>query len=179
VAYVKKPNINNVGSLLILLLGFCLLCPLAQAQEAQKFAAVGLSTGTDTTKSISGWGAIGVPLSEKVVSFTDMDISVVKNTTLQQALHNQGIQYVVRTGLAYRIYDINKKFSIWGLGDAGIAAGGPSGLENQTPISGSFAGGGFVRWNMGKIDALMILQVQKNAATGREFIPRIGIKVKL
>jgi hypothetical protein len=177
--YIKPSTIPSIKALFIPLILFPFFAFHAQAQESGRFAAVGLSTGSDETKSISGWGAIGFPISEKVISYTDIDISVVKNTTLQEVLKNQGLQYVVRTGLAYRVFDINKQFSVWGLGDAGLAAGGPVGMASPTPISGSFAGGGFLRWSMGKVDALLILQVQKNAATGREFIPRIGIKVKL
>lgn len=167
--------------LCFLLLVAIIAMPLVAQDEpdGKRFYAVGLTADTSQEQSLSGWAAIGIPITERIVSYTDTDVAVVKGATVRQLMNNEGLQYSLRTGFAYRLLDLSSWLSVWGLGDAGISAGGPEGMDDQIPVSGSFAGGGFVRASFkNKINALIILQVDKNAATGRRFIPRIGLQFK-
>jgi hypothetical protein len=164
---------------LALLSIFLALPVFSQEPEKPTFGAVGISIDQTAEKSLAGWGALGIPVSDRVVSFTDFDVSVIRGTTWQQALKNEGVQYTIRTGFAFKLFSPLKGVSIWGLGDAGVAAGGPEGYTGQTVVSGSYAGGGFVHVGNERVGGLLILQVDQNAATGRSFIPRIGVRVKL
>lgn len=175
------PKSVKLPSVFTMLLLFPMLTVVqAHAADAAKFGVLGIGAGSSDTEAIQGWGALGIGLSDRLISFSDMDVAIVKGTTFQQALNNDGLQYTVRTGAAFRIYDPFKWLSIWGLGDAGIAAGGVTGYDGQTVVSGSFAGGGFLHIKLNSVvGGLIILQVDKNATTGRKFIPRFGLKVKL
>jgi hypothetical protein len=168
---------------LILIFAILFFLPLVVAQDAPKpkFGVVGLSLDTTSEKSLAGWGAVGIGLTNDIISYTDFDVAVVRGTTLGQLLNSEGLQYTMRTGFAYRLpLGLPEKISVWGLGDAGIAAGGLAGAEDQTIVLGSFAGGGFVHYAISdKIGVLVILQVDKNSQTGRSFIPRAGVKIKL
>jgi hypothetical protein len=150
------------------------------AQDKPKFGVFGLSLDASSEKSIAGWGALGLGLTNDVISYTDFDVSVVRGTTLEQALRNEGLQYTFREGVAIRIpLGLPKWLSVWGLGNAGVAVGGLPGAEGQTVIAGSFAGGGIIHVGTERVGGVLILQVDKNPTTGRMFIPRAGIKIKL
>lgn len=182
-AYIPKPSSKIPSILMIVGLGTAFFLPaLANAQEVAKpkFGVFGLSVDSTSEKSLAGWGALGLGLTQDIISYTDFDVSVVRGTTLEQALKNEGLQYTFREGAAVRIpLGLPKWLSVWGLGNAGVAVGGLTGAEGQTVIAGSFAGGGIIHIGVDRVAAVLILQVEKNPTTGRMFIPRAGIKIKL
>jgi hypothetical protein len=140
------------------------------AQDKPKFVGVGMAFNQDASPQIQGFGALAIPISDRVLSFTDYLVSAIPQPRVGGKLQLPKIQYVMRTGIAVKIYAISPKLTLWGMGNAGVAADGGA-------TSGSFAGGGFVDWSLGKgWGALVILQVDKNAATGTQFIPRVGVR---
>ena len=110
------------------------------------------------------------------MSYTDYDVSALPGTPVAgQKFALPKISYSMRTGVAVHIYQIAKGVNLFGLGGAGIAAGGSN-------VVGSFGGGGFVDFAFGKSGswgAVLILEANRNAITGTDFIPRVGIRKKL
>ncbi len=152
-----------------------LLSSTLMAQDAtQKFAAVGMAFSPVSTPQLQGWGALAIPISEKIISYTDYDVSaLLGDPVVGQRFTMPKIQYQMRTGIGILIYKITPAISLWGLGGIGGATDG-----NAT--SASFAGGGFLDFGLGRgWGALLILQADRNAATGTQFTPRIGIRKRL
>lgn len=168
--------------LLLIPLILLLLCSPAIAQDLGKvkFAVLGVSAQGTKATDIQGFGIFGYPITEKVISYTRVDFSVVEGVTLDDLFHNEGLQTNVRTGLAYRIFKLNSRLSLWGLGTTGLAFGGPEGSEGQTVISGSFGGGGFVQYRINdRLETQLILEVAKNSATGTQFAPAGAVRINL
>lgn len=148
----------------------------AQAQEPEEkeyYGAFGLFVNQEVTGSVGGWGALGIPVAEKTISFTSFDVNSVKaGETGNVSFLGYQMQYTMRTGVANEIFRI-KAVSLWVLGDVGFTAAADN-------VVGSYAGGGFVnipfskRWS-----AMVILQADKNSITGLDFKPRFGVNVKL
>jgi len=162
----------------IILAGFI---GIAQAQDAQdaKFAMFGVGATGSSVQSIIGFAAFGYPITDKIMSYTSVDFSVVENATIDKILQDEGLQSNIRTGMAYRVFALNSRISLWGLGAAGAAIGGPQAMDGGTSVTGSFAGGGFVQYKIDdRFEAMLVLEAAKNPSTKTQFIPRASIKVK-
>ena len=166
-----------------------LLAQSPTPDQPVKFVAAGLAFFQSATPALQGWGALAMPLSDKILSWTAYDVSALPGDKIisspGECLQLGGgcgapprwtppkISYTMRTGIAVHIYTITKGVNLFGLGGAGIAAGGSN-------VVGSFAGGGFLDFALGKgWGAVLILEVNKNAMTGSDFVPRVGIRKKL
>jgi len=164
--------VTDVYMVLLFVLLFFLAVP-AQAQNFEgKYGAFGMAYDPGSTPNLKGWAALAIPISERALSYSDVDFApVTKGANYEFA--GVKLQATFRTGFAYRMYEITKGCNLYALGDAGIAASS----EN---VVGSFAGGGFVDIAIGKgWGALVILQAEKNAVIGMTFTPRVGFRKKL
>ncbi|NLT67271.1 MAG: hypothetical protein GXX84_11775 [Acidobacteria bacterium] len=142
------------------------------APEKEKFGAFGLGYSEVAKPNLQGWAALGIPVSDRVMSYTAYDIAPVKEGG-QASLAGIRIQYNIRTGFACRVYDITRSWSLWGLGNAGMAADG-------NVVTGSFEYGGFLYKGLGKgWGAILILGAQKDAISGTVFAPRLGVAKRL
>lgn len=149
-----------------------LSAPAFAQTPTEKYGAFGLAYFNSGTPNIQGWAALGIPISEKTISYTDYDIAPIKSGG-QASVAGVRLQYAIRTGLAYRIYNVTNSWSLWGLGNIGLAADGRA-------ITRSFQYGGFLDKSIGKgWGVMLILSGEDSGATGRDFAPRIGIRKKL
>lgn len=159
---------------IIAVLFIVLLALPCMAQDTEKFGAFGLGIAQDTPASVIGWGALGIPIADKTLSYTDFDVSgYTGDGTGKVTFLGKQISYTMRTGLAYELYRINR-LSLWGLGDFGITALGDD-------VGSSVAGGGFLNYRFtDRWSAMVILQADRNSVTGlTDFKPRFGLNVKL
>jgi hypothetical protein len=138
-----------------------------------KFAAVGLGLFQSATPQLQGFGLLALPVGSRVLSYTDYDVAAIPGAPVPGRIILPRLQFSMRTGFAVRIYQLSPRISLYGLGGAGMAATGDN-------VVGSFGGGGFIDIAIGKgWGALIILEASRNAVTGTEFIPRVGIRIKL
>jgi hypothetical protein len=159
---------KRIGLFLIVTVFF--LSAWASAQE--KIAIAGISFNGYASPNVQGFGAVGIPISANVISYTGYDVAVIPGQDWRN-FQAYKLQYSMKTGLAIRVKDLSPKVSLWGLGAGGLATDGSN-------HSSSFAAGGFLDVAFSKgWGALLILQVDRNAATGAQFTPRIGIRRKL
>ena len=148
--------------------------PLLAQDQPAKFFAAGVGIDSQSAPQAMGWGAMALPLTGNLLSYTDYDVSVIPGSTLQDILQTKGLQFSIRTGLAQKVLVYNR-LSLWGLLNAGIGAGGAP----ETVTKASFAMGGFIDISFGRFGVLGILQEEKNASPqGFRFIPRFGIRYR-
>ena len=153
------------------------MTPVALGQTAPndppKFVAAGLGFFESANPQIQGFGAVAIPVSDKVLSFTDYDVAALPGEKVAGKWTMPKIQYTMKTGFAIHIYTLHKGVNLYGLGGAGIAANGQN-------IVGAFSGGGFIDFALGKgWGAMLVLEVNRNSNTGNDFVPRIGIRKRL
>ena len=127
------------------------------------FVAAGVAYNKEATPNVQGWGSFAKKLTGPVYSFSTYDI-----TNIPKTLDFSTIQYSVRTGVAVRVFEINDRISIWGVGDAGISATGEA-------VNGSFSGGGFgtvkIKESFG---ALFIIRAIHDPVAGTRYVPEVG-----
>lgn len=153
---------------------FCLLFafPAFAQDENAKYGAFGLGLSQEVDGSVLGWGALGIPLTERSVSFTSFDVFSADETGSEFSILGYRLRYTVRTGAAYKLVSFGERVSIFGLGDIGIATDGEV-------VSGSYAGGGFLNIKLNDTWGFMaVLQADHNNIDGTDFKPRFGVNVK-
>lgn len=161
--------------LLILLLLLAMSLPvLAQTPSSSlKFAFAGVAYFQSGTPQIQGFGGIAIPitLDSRILSYTDWDVAATPVTPVAPAKFAlPKISYSIREGLAYRLYQISSGVTVYGLGNAGVAFNGANTV-------GSFGAGGFIDFAFGKgWGGILVLEVNRNANTGTDFVPRFGIR---
>jgi hypothetical protein len=159
-------------SLILICLALISLTLWAQAPST-KFIFSGLSFNQANSPQFQGFGGFAIPVSATVLSFTNYDVAALPGTPIPGKVTLPKLQYAITTGAAVHIYDLSSKVSLWGLGGAGISTTGAT-------TGGSFNGGGFLHFDLGKQwGALLIIQVDKSAPTGAEFTPRVGIRYEI
>jgi hypothetical protein len=91
-----------------------------------------------------GWGALGIPLSEKLISYTLWDFTPtdsVEDSSFTLADGRVMLKMSATTGAAYKVMQLAPKFSLWGMGAAGLATTGEFN-------SAAFKYGGFVDYRV-------------------------------
>jgi hypothetical protein len=141
--------------------------------DKPKFVFAGLAFFQSANPQLQGFGGITLPISEKIISYTDWDVAATPGDKIPGRVTIPKLQYSMRTGIAYHMYEIRKGLNLYGLGDLGMATNGDN-------VVGSFAGGGFVDVALGKgWGCVFVIQVERNAITGTDVIPRFGFRKKL
>lgn len=160
--------------MLILIALSLLVClpALAQDQPVEKFGAFGIGYFAHNSPNIQGWAAMAIPLTTdgKAISYTGFDVAPVKEDS-QFSVGGVGIQYKMRTGLAYKMIQIKPNVSLWGMAAPGFQADGNSFMAN-------FQYGGFLHVAAGKGWGAIFLLTAEEAAGVNDFSPRIGITKK-
>lgn len=91
-----------------------------------------------------GWGALGIPLSEKLISYTLWDftpVTSVDDASFTLIDSKVMLKLNATTGAAYKAMQLAPKLSLWGMGAAGIATTGEFN-------SAAFKYGGFVDYRV-------------------------------
>jgi hypothetical protein len=91
-----------------------------------------------------GWRALGIPLSEKLISYTLWDFTPVETVEDSSFTFIDGkvmLKLNATTGAAYKVMQIAPKLSLWGMGAAGLATTGEFN-------SAAFKYGGFVDYRV-------------------------------
>jgi hypothetical protein len=154
------------------LLLFFTLATVSYAQNIDRFGAAGFSYFKSGTPQFQGGAALGLQIAPRTISFTDMSVGPVKDTS-QIQIAGQRLQYTFRTGFAVQIYQLTPSWSLWGLSDIGLAADGKV-------TARSFQYGGFIDKHVGKgWGVLLIISAENSVQTGTDFSPRIYIRKKL
>jgi len=159
-----------LAAVCLILMLFFTASAYAQDQPS-KFGVFGLGSSNG---SLIGWAALSIPVADRIMSFTSYDAgAVIDPTTGQFDIFGKQLQYSAHQAFAYKIYDIAKGVTLWGLGSAGIAA-------SDRALVGSFEYGGFVDYMVkGRWGILAVLCAERNAVTGTKFAPRFGVRAKL
>jgi len=144
----------------------------ATAQEPVRFGAAGVGYFATATPNIQGWAALGIPLTSdnKAISYTSMDVGVVKEPNGQATVAGFNLQYSLHPGLAYRLFQ-RGSWSLYGLAAPGFVADGES-------IKGSFEYGGFLHKQVSKYFGVMLAFTKQQYGTETDFAPRGAITVK-
>lgn len=164
--------IARLWPVLVVVSLFFLFAGASPAQDQEKFGAFGLGFNDQASPKIQGWAALAIPVADRVLSYTAYDIAPVKEGG-QVSFAGVRLNYMIRTGVAYRIYEIAPGWTLWGLGNAGMSADG-------NVVVGAFEYGGFLDKSFGKGWGFMaVLAAQKDAISGTTFSPRFGFRKKL
>jgi hypothetical protein len=147
---------------------FLALPVFAQTPAPKSFVAAGMGYFSMGHPNIQGWGAAGIPIpnTERLISYTDFDVAVVKEGG-QLSVAGHQIQYTMRTGVAYRIAS-SSGWSLFGLAAPGFAATG-------TSFVGAFQYGGFVHKSIGRGWGAMVALTNERYNNQSDFAPRLGI----
>ena len=160
-------NILFVFGLLLMLS----ICAMAQDQ-APRFGAFGLGYDSMGSPTVQGFTAFGIPISDKLISYTAMDIARVKSDGMV-TVAGIPLTYRFRSGFAYKVYAITPGTTLYGLGAAGMAA-------NGSVLVGAYEYGGFIDQALGKgWGAMVILSAQRDAINGTRFNPGFGLRKRL
>lgn len=157
---------------ILTVIAICLLSAPVFSQDQNNIAAFGLGYSSAANPGIMGWGAYGRLVGGSTAVYTDYDIfrATVENSNVSVA--GLRLKYTIRTGIAQRLFSLKNKASLWGLFNGGVAADGQS-------VSRSLQWGGFVDVPIKKgFGALVVLAAEDDPITGRNFAPRIGLRVK-
>ena len=167
---MKRLILSCLLALMIMLVAIPVSAQVEQINEP-KVVGLGLALFQYATPQVQGFGFFALPIRNRVFSYTDYDVAALPGDKIPgQIFTFPKLQYAMRTGFAIRTYNISKGITLYGLGDAGIATDGGY-------VVGSFSGGGFVDFAIGKgWGAICFLQVDRNAKTGTQFIPRLAVR---
>jgi hypothetical protein len=143
-------------------------CAMAQA-ESVRFGAAGIGYTATATPNIQGFAALGIPITEKIISYTAYEVYPVQSGgNLMVAGYH--LQYDIGTGAAYKLYQFTNSWSLWGLGKAGLTTSAES-------TKAMIEYGGFVDKGIGKGWGIMfIMSAKYDADNGNVFNPRFGIR---
>lgn len=111
--------------LICLCLVFAMSIPVVAADLPGRFVAFG---GGFSDKGF-GWGALGIPLGDKIISYTLWDFTPtdsIENSSFSLGEGDTKIMLKLNatTGAAYKITEPMPGLSIWGMGAAGLATTG-------------------------------------------------------
>jgi len=91
-----------------------------------------------------GYGVLGIPMTEKLISYTLWDFTPVETVEDSSFTFIDGkvmLKLNATTGAAYKVMQIAPKLSLWGMGAAGLATTGEFN-------SAAFKYGGFVDYRV-------------------------------
>ena len=142
------------------------------AQDPVRFGAAGVGYFAGATPNIQGWAALGIPITSdnKAISYTSMDVSVVKVATGGPTVAGLNLQYSLHPGMAYRLLK-RGSWSLYGLAAPGFVANGDS-------IRGSFEYGGFVHKQVSKVFGVMLAFTKQQYGNDTDFAPRGAVTIK-
>ena len=144
------------------------------------FVFTGMAYDSASSPNIKSIVGIAMPIRSRWLSYSAIQISAVPGTAFKDLFKTSNLVTSIKTGPAYLVYQISPSIALWGLTDAGLAAGGPSPTSTSVPMSGSFAYGGFLdivinkRWG---IDPM--IQHDWDAKTGWKILPTFIVRLKL
>jgi hypothetical protein len=157
-----------------------LLAWSAFAQEPTKYVFAGSSYDSTSTPGVKAVFGSAVPLADRVLMYTAVQISAVEGKPLKDLLQVSNLLFSFKVGPTYKIYQINKRISVWGIAQGGLAAGGATDARENVPMSGSFAYGGFLDIALTeRIGINPMLQRDWDARTGWKLLPTLMIRYKL
>jgi len=137
--------------------------------QTTRFGAAGLGYYSTATPNIQGFAALGIPISDTIISYTAYEVYPVKEGGNVQFVGHR-LQYDIGTGAAYKIKQVTPSWSLWGLGKAGLSTSGES-------TRAMFEYGAFVDKGVGKgWGVLLIMSAKYDADNGNVFSPRFGVR---
>jgi hypothetical protein len=140
----------------------------ADPQLPSQFVSAGTAYNQASTPQIQGWGSYAHQISGPLYSYSTYDVTALPGTPVPGKPVLPTLQYSARTGVAVHVTNFGR-LSLWGLGDAGVAATGET-------VVGSFSGGGFGAVQFGKgWAAMLVMRIVRNAVSGTQYVPEIGI----
>jgi hypothetical protein len=158
--------------MLFALLSVVLALPVMAQDTAPRFGAFGLGYDNQASPAVQGFMAFGIPLSDKLISYTAADITRVQ-TNGMVTVAGIPLTYRFRSGFAYKVYAITPGTTLYGLGAAGMAS-------NGSVLVGAFEYGGFIDQALGKgWGVMLILSAQRDAINGTRFNPGFGLRKRL
>jgi hypothetical protein len=157
---------------IIVLISIIMLFAVGAIAQENNIGVFGLGFSPTADPGVIGFGAYGRIVAPKTAVFTDYDVERARAENANFNVAGLRLKYSIRTGVAYQLKQITPTWSVWGLFNGGMAADGIS-------VVRSLQYGGFLDKGIGKgIGIMLILAAEDNPITGRDFAPRIGLRVK-